>query len=95
MILGQEQDSVGGEFTVSEAFYGYISQMNVWNSILTSQEIQVLASSCALDQYGNLVAWGDFLNGIDGNIETVQPSQACQGKQKFYPHISGEASSTV
>ena len=29
MVLGQEQDIVGGNFTVSEAFYGHLSQMNV------------------------------------------------------------------
>jgi CUB/sushi domain-containing protein len=80
MVLGQEQDIVGGNFTGSEAFYGSISQMNVWDSVLSENEIQLLASSCALDRYGNLVAWGDFLNGIDGNLQTVQPSQACQGE---------------
>lgn len=79
MVLGQEQDKVGGDFTVSEAFYGYISQVNMWDSILSSNDIQTLASSCALDRYGNLVAWGDFLNDIDGKVEMVQPSQACQG----------------
>ena len=83
MVLGQEQDIVGGNFTLSEAFFGYISQMNVWDSILSSSDIQILASSCALDRYGNLVAWGDFLNDIDGNLETVQPSQACQGEQEM------------
>lgn len=82
MILGQEQDIVGGNFTVSEAFYGSISQMNVWDSILNDQDIRTLASSCALDRYGSLVAWGDFLNDIDGNLETVQPSKACQGKEE-------------
>ena len=80
MVLGQEQDVVGGNFTVSEAFYGYISQVNVWDSVLNRNDIQMLASSCALDRHGNLVAWGDFLNDIDGDLETIKPSQACQGK---------------
>lgn len=84
MVLAQEQDIVGGNFTTTEAFYGHISQVNVWDSILTENEIQILASSCALDRHGNLVAWGDFLNNLDGNYQIVRPSQACQGEKKFY-----------
>lgn len=83
MVLAQEQDIVGGNFTATEAFYGHISQVNVWDSILSENEIQILASSCALDRHGNLVAWGDFLNGLDGNYEIVRPSLACQGKKEL------------
>ena len=84
MVLAQEQDIVGGNFTTTEAFYGHISQVNVWDSILTESEIQILASSCAFDRHGNLVAWGDFLADLDGNYQIVRPSQACQGENEFH-----------
>ena len=80
MVLGQEQDIVGGNFTVSEAFYGHISQVNMWDSVLSSNDIKKLASHCAFEKYGNLVAWGDFLSGIEDGVEKIKPSQACQGK---------------
>ena len=79
LVLGQEQDIVGGNFTASEAFYGHISQVNIWDRILSSSNIQKLSSYCAFEIYGNLVAWGDFLNGFEGGAEKIQPSRACQG----------------
>ncbi|KAI8489552.1 hypothetical protein Bbelb_327190 [Branchiostoma belcheri] len=53
-ILGQEQDSPGGEFHVHQAFAGEISLLNVWDRVLTEAEIGAASSGTA---EGNIINW--------------------------------------
>ncbi|KAI3375735.1 hypothetical protein L3Q82_004034 [Scortum barcoo] len=47
LVLGQDQDQRGEGFNpVVESFVGSISQLNIWDRVLTPQQIKVLASSC-------------------------------------------------
>jgi hypothetical protein len=70
-VIGQDQDSVGGGFQPREAFAGDVSQVHVWNRVLSSAEIKVLSSSCAQDLKGNYVAYSDF--EVRGDVSTFQP----------------------
>ena len=40
LVLGQEQDSVGGRFDVNQAFRGQMAEVRIWNCVRTPQEIQ-------------------------------------------------------
>lgn len=40
LVLGQEQDAMGGAFDVNQAFRGQMTEFRVWNCIRTQQEIQ-------------------------------------------------------
>nr|Q6RUU0.2 RecName: Full=Pentraxin-4; Flags: Precursor [Mus musculus] len=44
LVLGQEQDTVGGEFDSSEAFVGSISGLAIWDRALLPREVANLAS---------------------------------------------------
>ncbi|XP_021077348.1 pentraxin-4 isoform X2 [Mus pahari] len=44
LVLGQEQDTVGGEFDSSEAFVGSISGLAIWDRALLPGEVANLAS---------------------------------------------------
>ncbi|XP_043088165.1 pentraxin-4 [Puntigrus tetrazona] len=44
MILGQEQDSIGGDFDEAEAFVGRLAGFALWTRILSSGEVNGLAS---------------------------------------------------
>ena len=70
-VIGQDQDSVGGGFDAEDAFVGEVTEVHVWNRVLSPAEIEVLASSCAQDLVGNYVAYSDF--EIIGNVPTFQP----------------------
>jgi hypothetical protein len=70
-VIGQDQDSVGGNFESRDAFVGVLTEVHVWNRVLSTAEIQDLASSCAHDLIGNYVAYTDF--EIKGNVSTFQP----------------------
>ncbi|XP_035688636.1 neuronal pentraxin-2-like [Branchiostoma floridae] len=52
-ILGQEQDTVGGGFDVNQAFSGELSQVNLWDRVLTPAEVG--PDSCG--QHGNVIDW--------------------------------------
>ncbi|XP_051959304.1 neuronal pentraxin-2-like [Xyrauchen texanus] len=62
LILGQEQDVVGGRFDANQAFVGDLSHFNIWDRVLRSTDI-IAMSNCSSYISGNVVAW------VDSNIE--------------------------
>ncbi|XP_061773598.1 adhesion G-protein coupled receptor D2 [Nerophis ophidion] len=54
LILGQDQDSFGGNFT--EPFFGNITDLNVWNSSLESRHVRAL-SGCSVVSQAMLFSW--------------------------------------
>uniref|UniRef100_UPI00398ED58D neuronal pentraxin-2-like n=1 Tax=Pristiophorus japonicus TaxID=55135 RepID=UPI00398ED58D len=76
LILGQEQDTVGGRFDATQAFVGELSHFNIWDRILTSEDIRSMAN-CSANLAGNIVPW------IDNNVDvfggaTKLPLETCQ-----------------
>jgi len=63
LVLGQEQDAVGGGFESSQSFQGMLSHVNLWDNVLPGVQIQEMSKSCGPDdQYdGNVYKWLDFL----------------------------------
>uniref|UniRef100_A0A3B4WJN3 Pentraxin family member n=1 Tax=Seriola lalandi dorsalis TaxID=1841481 RepID=A0A3B4WJN3_SERLL len=43
VVLGQEQDSVGGGFDASEGFAGQVAGFRVWNRVLSPPEVEGVA----------------------------------------------------
>uniref|UniRef100_A0A8C1SBI8 Sushi, von Willebrand factor type A, EGF and pentraxin domain-containing protein 1 n=1 Tax=Cyprinus carpio TaxID=7962 RepID=A0A8C1SBI8_CYPCA len=78
LVLGQDQDQRGDGFNPVESFVGTLSQLNIWNYVLTPQQIKSLASSCPRDlQKGNVFTWPDFLGGVTGRVKTSSKSIFC------------------
>uniref|UniRef100_A0A672GDT5 Pentraxin family member n=1 Tax=Salarias fasciatus TaxID=181472 RepID=A0A672GDT5_SALFA len=44
VVLGQEQDSVGGGFDPAEGFAGQIAGFRMWNRVLSASEVEGVAS---------------------------------------------------
>ncbi len=63
LVLGQEQDSVGGGFQSVQSFQGMLSNVNVWNRVVSGRQVQDLSKSCESDDRyeGNVYKWVDFL----------------------------------
>ena len=38
LILGQEQDSVGGSFQANQCFIGELTGVNIWNHVFNEQD---------------------------------------------------------
>ena len=70
LLLGQDQDSVGGGFDVNQRFLGEMTGVNIWNHVMTSQEIFNMSRSCLAGE-GNLVSWSNLSCRIQGNVSMI------------------------
>lgn len=73
LVLGQEQDSVGGSFQTYESFYGEMTGVNVWDRVIPHQEISRLSKSCRTGT-GNIFKWSDFKAHVKGSVQIIQRS---------------------
>ena len=70
LVLGQDQDSVGGGFETADSLKGMLSNVNVWDRVLSVADIKS-SKSCLLG-VGNVYRWTDFLR--EGGATLVQQS---------------------
>ncbi|KAJ8254380.1 hypothetical protein COCON_G00209920 [Conger conger] len=75
LVLGQEQDSVGGRFDASQALVGELAQFNLWDRLLTPSEVSGLAD-CSEVTLGNVVPWTDQNIQVFGGA-TKEPLEPC------------------
>nr|XP_020643311.1 neuronal pentraxin receptor [Pogona vitticeps] len=80
LILGQEQDTLGGRFDATQAFVGEISQFNLWDRVLTPAEIAGLAN-CTHHLQGNIIQWDEKLVEAHGGA-AKQSFEICEEKMK-------------
>ncbi|TRY57481.1 hypothetical protein DNTS_014228 [Danionella cerebrum] len=99
LVLGQDQDQRGDGFNPVESFVGALSQLNIWNYVISAQQIRSLASSCARDlQKGNVFAWPDFLGGVTGRVRTTSNSIFCSDcplVEASVPHLRSSSKAVV
>ncbi|KAM4876293.1 sushi, von Willebrand factor type A, EGF and pentraxin domain-containing protein 1 [Thomomys bottae] len=91
LVLGQEQDKKGEGFNPAESFVGSLSQLNLWDYVLSPQQVKSLATSCSEDlSRGNVLAWPDFLRGVVGKVKTSSKSifcSDCPSLEGSVPHL--------
>ncbi|XP_071767954.1 neuronal pentraxin-2b [Centroberyx gerrardi] len=79
IILGQEQDVVGGRFDAGQAFVGELSQVNIWDRVLKPVEIQNMAN-CTAYIPGNVVSWLVSNVEVFGRGAFKRPLEMCQDR---------------
>ncbi|KAM4611426.1 neuronal pentraxin receptor b [Polymixia lowei] len=79
LILGQEQDTLGGRFDASQALVGELSQFNLWDRVLKPAEVAALAD-CSSTVLGNIAPWTDHDVDVYGGAtkESLDPCNAAQ-----------------
>ena len=73
LVLGQDQDSVGGSFEDADSFIGEMTGVNIWDHVITDQEITRMSKSC-LTGVGNVFQWRDFKAHLKGSVKIIKPS---------------------
>ncbi|KAJ8254477.1 hypothetical protein COCON_G00210890 [Conger conger] len=63
LVLGQEQDTLGGGFDATQAFVGEMANFNIWDKKLSAGEVYSLATCSNKAQTGNVFSWAE--TGID------------------------------
>ncbi|KAL0983903.1 hypothetical protein UPYG_G00134570 [Umbra pygmaea] len=76
IILGQEQDMVGGRFDATQAFVGELSQVNIWDKVLKPADILTMAN-CSSYIPGNVVSWLDSTVEVFGGGAAKLPLELC------------------
>lgn len=93
IILGQEPDNPDpGGFDTAQAFSGSLTQVSMWDKVLTAEEVEDLAiKECSNStNKGNIINWEDHLNQSWKlyNVPLSQESDqsVCQPPQKTSHH---------
>uniref|UniRef100_A0A8C3G6G9 Pentraxin family member n=1 Tax=Cyclopterus lumpus TaxID=8103 RepID=A0A8C3G6G9_CYCLU len=79
-ILGQDQDSFGGNFT--EPFFGNITDLNVWNMSLETRHVHAL-NACSPITQEVLFSWNLADLSSHPMVKEVQVLLFCPGKITF------------
>ncbi|XP_029959275.1 serum amyloid P-component-like [Salarias fasciatus] len=66
-ILGQEQDSYGGDFDQKQSFIGMISDVHMWNHVVQASDIKRYAAGKSFTP-GNVFNWKALDFEIEGMI---------------------------
>ncbi|EHB02211.1 Neuronal pentraxin receptor [Heterocephalus glaber] len=80
LILGQEQDTLGGRFDATQAFVGDIAQFNLWDHVLTPAQVLGIAN-CTAPLLGSVLPWEDKLVETFGGAKKA-PFDVCKGRAK-------------
>lgn len=73
VVLGQEQDSLGGGFQDNQALVGKIANLNLWDTIFPLKEIVEMSKNC-FSRKGNVLSWEQFRSDIRGTVKVHEPS---------------------
>ncbi|XP_029946280.1 pentraxin-4 [Salarias fasciatus] len=69
VVLGQEQDSVGGGFDPAEGFAGQIAGFRMWNRVLSASEVEGVASGRGVPR--GVVLGMEDIKEVHGDVEQV------------------------
>ena len=75
VVIGQDQDSLGGSFDVLQSFAGLLSHVNVWNFVLRTFALVDMATGFGTEA-GNTIAWKDLVRSqAYGRVKVVTISE--------------------
>ena len=73
VIIGQDQDKVGGGFDIEDSFGpGEVTEVNLWSRVLSGDEIAAQKANCDIAQAGLVLSWGQFKGNVTG-VKIVEP----------------------
>jgi len=73
IVIGQDQDSYKGGYDPDQTFQGKLTKMNMWNKVLSADEIKAMQnSSVCASENGNIVQWSDLPEkSVFGQVKMV------------------------
>ncbi|XP_073345561.1 serum amyloid P-component-like [Pagrus major] len=67
IILGQDQDTYGGGFDPTQSFSGDITDVHLWNRVISPCEIRFFMEGNAFTP-GNILSWNNLQYTINGSV---------------------------
>ncbi|KAL6488230.1 hypothetical protein MHYP_G00019710 [Metynnis hypsauchen] len=71
VILGQDPDSFVGKFDEDQSFVGEISHVNMWDYVLTGDQIKNFSNGVWLGPKPNVLNWDTMQDKVNGNVLIV------------------------
>ncbi|XP_060530297.1 sushi, von Willebrand factor type A, EGF and pentraxin domain-containing protein 1-like isoform X2 [Cylas formicarius] len=86
LIVGQEQDIIGGKFSQAESFVGNMAYVDVWSYPISDDDILNHLNDCRDTSFGNLYSWPEMQDNINGNVQILNTSfcQKCSDPKPLY-----------
>ncbi|PFX21454.1 Sushi, von Willebrand factor type A, EGF and pentraxin domain-containing protein 1 [Stylophora pistillata] len=73
VVIGQVQDTGGGDFQSSDSFGpGEVTEVNLWNRVLSASDIAEQYANCHITKVGLMHWWEQFKDGVSG-VKVVEP----------------------
>ncbi|RZB38885.1 sushi, von Willebrand factor type A, EGF and pentraxin domain-containing protein 1-like [Asbolus verrucosus] len=88
MVIGQEQDVLGGRFSQSETFIGRMAHVDVWSEELSLEQIAIHMNDCQESIFGDVYDWPDIQSHVEGNIQ-IEDSSFCTRCEDPKPLYNG------
>lgn len=77
LVLGQEQDELGGGFALGEMFLGSLAQVDIWSRALSAAEVNDLAT-CVSELYGDVFSLDlDDIQVSKVDVSSVDLAKLC------------------
>ena len=72
LVLGQEQDFVGGGFDRNQTLHGRLASVNMWDKVLSESDIAAQYTNCSVP-HGSVFNWSVFKSLTRGNVTVEEP----------------------
>ncbi|XP_078346924.1 uncharacterized protein LOC144632199 [Oculina patagonica] len=73
VVIGQDQDSVGGGFEHDAAFGpGEVTEVNLWGTVLSASDIAAQHANCTITPASLVHSWAQFNYSIHGNVKIIK-----------------------
>nr|XP_002741091.1 PREDICTED: uncharacterized protein LOC100373294 [Saccoglossus kowalevskii] len=83
MLLGQQQNSVGGGFSTSTAYKGDLTDFNFWSKVMESDDLRNIGTTGCEKGCGDVIAWSYFRDGDIVNIDVTDSDNTCAVREKI------------
>ncbi|NXE92019.1 AGRD2 protein, partial [Menura novaehollandiae] len=77
-IIGQDQDSLGGTFRAKESFSGNITDLHIWQKVLSVEQIEKIRSCWVVEQ-DLIFGWSSNALEVESTVQTVTTQLLCPG----------------
>ncbi|NWJ09227.1 AGRD2 protein, partial [Crypturellus undulatus] len=77
-IIGQDQDSLGGTFKEKESFSGNITDLHIWQRVLSAEQIEKVRS-CHVVEQELVFGWSSNALEVESTVQQVTVQFLCPG----------------
>ncbi|XP_064027121.1 adhesion G-protein coupled receptor D2 [Pogoniulus pusillus] len=83
-IIGQDQDSLGGTFREKESFSGNITDLHIWQKVLSAEQIEKVRS-CWVVKQDLVFEWNSNALEVESSVQEVTAQFLCPGPVEECP----------